>query len=245
MHRVLTLFLLLGLSATASAVEPPLDLYQKLLKENVKTEHHHGTSLSWVNYTKLRKNPDFARLLQQLGDFSPGQLEGDKERLAFYINTYNILAIKTVVDNWPVESIKDAGSFLKSVWKKKAGIIGGREISLHEIEHEILRPMGDPRIHMAIVCASISCPDLRTEPYTADKLNEQLDDQVEKFLSNPQKGLMVEGNKARTSKIFDWFEKDFKSTYGSVKAFISRYSNLSADAELRPNLPYNWSVNGQ
>ncbi len=244
-NKVLMLSILLVLPAIVSAVEPPMDSYQKLLMQYVKSEKHLGTTLSWVNYTELKKEPEFTRLVQQFAEFSPEQLQGKQEKLAFFINAYNILAIKTVVDNWPVESIKNVGSFLKPVWKKKVGTIGGKKISLSEIEHEVLRPMGDPRIHMAIVCASVSCPDLRIEPYTAEKLNEQLDDQSKRFLSNPQKGLIIEGKKARTSKLFDWFEKDFKKAYGSVKAFISRYSDLPADAELKSNLTYNWSINGQ
>ena len=230
----------------ASAAEPAMELYQKLLTQYVKAEQHHGTTLNWVDYTALKKDAAFTQLVQQFAEFSPEQLEGKQEQLAFYINAYNILAIKTVIDNWPVESIKDVGSFLKPVWKKDAGTIGGKNVSLDEIENEVLRPMGEPRIHLAIVCASVSCPDLRTEPYTAKKLNEQLDDQARKYLSNPQKGLIIEGKKARTSKIFDWFAEDFNKVYGSVRMFISRYSDLSEDIILKPGgLSYNWSVNGE
>ena len=245
MNRILMLIALFVIPAIASAVEPAMDIYQKMLTQYVKTETHHGTTLNWVNYTALKEDTAFTQVVKQIAEFTPGQLEGKQEKLAFYINAYNILAIKTVVENWPLESIKDVGSFLKSVWKQEAGTIGGQPVSLDEIEHEVLRPMGDPRIHMAIVCASVSCPDLRTEPFTAEKIDEQLDDQARKFLSNPQKGLIVEGNKARTSKIFDWFAKDFDKAYGSVRMFIALYSNLSEDTKLaRGGLPYNWSVNG-
>jgi len=245
MNRVLIFIALLVIPAISSAVEPSMDLYQKLLTHYVKQGSHHGTTLSWVNYTGLKKDPDFDKLVQQLAKFPPEQLQGKQEQLAFYINAYNILAMKTVVDHWPIESIKDVGSFLKSVWKKKAGTIGGKPISLDEIENEMLRPMGDPRIHVAIVCASISCPDLRTEPYTAKRLNVQLDDQARKFLSNPQKGLIIEGEKARTSKIFHWFAKDFKKSYGGARLFVTRYSELKEDTKLKSDLPYNWSVNGE
>jgi uncharacterized protein DUF547 len=245
MNKILILFVLLIIPVISSAVEPPVDLYQKLLKKYVTTAIHHDTSLSWVDYTGMKKDPEFNKLVQQFAEFSPDQLEGKQEQLAFYINTYNILAIKTVIDHWPVKSIKDVGSFLKSVWKKKAGTIGGKEVSLDEIENEILRPLGDPRIHMAIVCASVSCPNLRDEPYTAERIDEQLDDQAKSFLSNPQKGLFIDGNTARTSKIFNWFKKDFKKAYGNVNAFIAKYSDLPDDVKLKANLPYDWSVNGQ
>ena len=247
MNRVLMLIVLFVIPAIASAAVPPsMDLYQKLLTQYVKTEKHQGTTLNWVNYTALKKDAGFTQLVQQFAEYSPEQLKDKKERLAFYINAYNILAMKTVVDNWPVKSIKDVGSFLRPVWKKDAGIIGGKPVSLDEIENDVLRPMGEPRIHMAIVCASISCPDLRAEPYTAEKLDEQLDDQAKKFLSNPQKGLVIEGKKAKTSKIFDWFSEDFDKAYGSVRQFISQYSDLPEDIQLKPGgLSYNWSVNGE
>ena len=246
MNRILMLFVLIVTPVIAFAIEPPMDLYQNILTRYVKPETHDGTILNWVNYSDLKKDADFAQLVKQIAEFSPDKLEGKQEQLAFYINAYNILALKTVVDNWPVKSIKNAGSFLKPVWKKDAGAIGGKQVSLDEIEHEILRPMGDPRIHMAIVCASVSCPDLRTEPYMAKNLNEQLDDQTSKFLSNPQKGLIIEDNKARTSKIFDWFADDFIKTNGSVRNFITQYSDISEDIKLtRGGLPYNWSVNGE
>ena len=246
MNRTLILIVLFFAPVITSAIEPPMDLYQKILAQYVKTETHDGVTLNWVNYSSLKNDTDFTQLVNQIAEFSPEQLDGAQEQMAFYINAYNILALKTVADHWPVKSIKDIGSFLKPVWKKEAGNIGGKQFSLDEIEHEVLRPMGDPRIHMAIVCASVSCPDLRTEPYTANKLNEQLNDQADNFLSNPQKGLNVKGNEAKTSKIFDWFADDFIKANGSVRDFIKQYSDISEDITLtRGGLPYNWSVNGE
>jgi len=230
---------------SASAAEPSWDLYGKLLTEHVSTaSNHHGITLNWVNYSKLKNDPDFAKLIKQIEDFSPENLKTKKEKLAFYINAYNVLAMKIVVDNWPVKSIKDAGSLFKSVWKKDAGKIGGKTVTLNEVEHKILRPMGDSRIHMAIVCASVSCPDLRKEPYTGTKLNEQLNEQTKSFLSNSQKGLLIDGNKARTSQIFDWFKEDFQAN-GGVEGFIRQYTVLAPDENLKANLPYDWTVNGE
>jgi hypothetical protein len=95
--------------------------------------------------------------------------------------------------------------------KKEAGEIGGRGYSLHQIEHEILRPMGEPRIHAAIVCASLSCPPLRREPYRAALLDAQLNDNVGRWLADPRKGARIDGS-ARSlflSPILDWFADDF------------------------------------
>ena len=242
--KVLSLLTLLFQMVFVSAAEPSWDIYSKLLTEYVKTSTHQGTTLSWVNYSKLKNDQGFTQVVNKIENFSLNDLKTKEERLAFYINAYNILAIKTVIDNWPVKSIKDVGSLFKSVWKKDAGKIGGKTVTLNEIEHQILRPMGDPRIHMAIVCASVSCPDLRTEPYTAENLNKQLNEQSRFFLSNPQKGLRIEGNKVRTSRIFEWFKEDFH-TDGGVEVFIRQYSELPSEVNLKANLPYDWTVNGE
>ncbi|HEC16825.1 MAG TPA: DUF547 domain-containing protein [Sedimenticola sp.] len=230
-------------SGPIQAKEPDWSDYAALLKEHVTTEQHHGVRLNWVSYGRLRQDPRWPRLLKQMEGFSPQNLSTDQERLAFYINAYNIMAIKVVVDNWPLESIKDVGNLLWPVWKRTAGRIGGKEVTLNEIEHEILRPMGEPRIHFAIVCASTSCPDLRKEPFTAAKLDEQLDEQAAGFLGNAKKGLRQDGGGIRVSKIFSWFEDDFGGESG-VKAFIQHYRPLPAGASIQADLPYDWRLNG-
>jgi Protein of unknown function, DUF547 len=170
-------------------------------------------------------------------------LSSREEKQAFYINAYNILALKMVADHWPAESIKDSGSLLSPVWDKPAGELGGKPGTLGELEHKILRPMGEPRIHLAIVCASVSCPDLRNEPYTAAQLNKQLDEQARNFLANPAKGLKIEKDALHVSQIFDWFEQDFAAS-GDVKGFIKKYKPDAPDLKIKANLPYDWAVNG-
>ncbi len=157
--------------------------------------------------------------------------------------SYNILALKKVVDHWPADSIKDSGSLFTPVWDKPVGSLGGKTVTLGDVEHKILRPMSEPRIHLAIVCASVSCPDLRNEPYTAAKLNDQLDDQAKQFLTNKGKGLNIEKKTIRISKIFDWFEEDFDIS-GGVRAFITRYREDLPALSIKANIPYDWAVNG-
>ena len=154
-----------------------------------------------------------------------------------------MLALKMVIEHYPLGSIKDIGSFFNPVWDRPAGKINGKTVSLGDIEHKILRPMGEPRIHLAIVCASVSCPDLRNEPYTAASLNTQLDEQARSFLNNENKGLRVSKKNIQISKIFNWFEEDFKQT-GGVEAFIRRYRPNLADLSIDANIPYDWSLNG-
>ncbi len=222
-----------------------------LLKKCVAPGTIDGVRLNTVNYEKLKTDPAFSRLIEGLKSFSPARLKTHEDRLAFWINVYNVFAVKMVTDNYPLESIKDVGSLFKPVWKRNAGMVGGKEYTLHEIEHEILRKMGEPRIHVAIVCASVSCPDLATDVYKAERLSEQLDAQMKGFLANPGKGMRVDtgGKKVFLSKIFDWFENDFESRGGVLK-FIRPYVSAK-DGQAVGNfglhisyMNYNWRVNG-
>ena len=215
-------------AGSARAADFDAQLWNELLgRYTVAVDDRAGTR---VDYEGLRQEPAWRLLIAGLRRFDPAQLASREERLAFWINAYNILAIETVLQNYPLESIRDAGSFLRPVWRRPAGVIGGRERSLHEIEHEILRPMGEPRIHFAIVCASTSCPSLAGESFTAPRLEEQLEAAVHRFLSDERKGLYLQRyrNRVRLSRIFDWFEADFES-HGGALAFIAHHLSHQND----------------
>jgi hypothetical protein len=205
-----------------------------------------------VDYAGLRNSPNWARLVASLASSDPAQLHTRNERLAFWINAYNILAIDLVVKHYPVDGIKDIGSLFRPVWKKPAGEIGGRTYSLDEIEHRIIRPIGDARTHVAVVCASLSCPALLREPWRADRLDAQLDAALRDWLADPRKGARIERSRERIalSRIFDWFEEDFEPS-GGVLAFVASYLP-TADAQwLRDRgagveidyLDYDWRLN--
>jgi hypothetical protein len=232
---------LLWFSGPVSAEEPDWSDYRTVLA-HVKPGTKNGIKLMLVDYPALKANGSLDKAYQALSSFDLKRLSGRDEQLAFNINAYNILALKTVVDHWPLDSIKDVGSLLSPVWDKSAGELGGKTVSLGEVEHKILRPMGEPRIHLAIVCASVSCPDLRDEPYTASQLLAQLDDQARRFLDNPGKGLIVGKDKLQVSQIFDWFERDFAAG-GGVAAFIKHYHANLPDLKIKTNIDYDWSIN--
>jgi len=223
-----------------------------LLEKHVKSDLIDGISLNTVAYGKLRLDPIFHQLESKLRLFSPTKLRTHQEKLAFWINVYNIFAVKIVTDNYPLKSINNIGGLFKSVWKIKAGTVGGEKYTLDEIEHGILRKMGDPRIHTAIVCASVSCPDLSKKAYKSEKLSEQLDMQMSDFLANPNKGMRVENNQQSKrillSPIFDWFAEDFKSS-GGVRKFIKSYVPTRYRQALENTdypisyINYNWSIN--
>lgn len=249
---VVSLILILGWSIlfTSHALAFNFSDWNELLKKNVKPKVISGVELNAVNYKSIKNDPTYKKLIGELKDYNLSDLKSKNDKLAFWINVYNIMAVKMVLDNYPVKSIKDAGSLFKSVWKKDVGEVAGKVRTLNDIEHEILRKMGEPRIHVAIVCASVSCPDLRPEAYTAEKLDKQLDDQLTKFLANQGKGLKIDSadNKIYLSSIFKWFEEDFESR-GGVVPYLTKYVDSEYMATLKSGklktkyLDYDWGLN--
>jgi hypothetical protein len=255
MHRsrrttVAALATVATLAASGPAMALDRALYGVLLERHTRAVA--DTAGTRVDYAALRADPDWRRLVDGLADADPAALASRDARLAFWIDVYNVLAIDWIVREGPVESIRDLGNFLRPVWKKTAGRVGGREVSLDEVEHRILRPMGEPRIHFAIVCASTSCPSLRREPFRPDRLDAQLDAQTRAFLADPRKGLAIDRDEedVRVSKIFDWFAEDFGGDAGVV-AFVTRHAPETdrpwltehADELDLVHLPYDWEVN--
>lgn len=234
------------LAAQANALDG--DLYGRVLdRYTVPVEDVASTR---VDYAALRSSEEWNALMRSLRESDPQRLGSRDEKLAFWINAYNVLAIDLVRRNYPVDSIRSIGSFFSPVWKKEAGEIAGRAYTLDQIENEILRPMGEPRIHAAIVCASLSCPPLRREPYRAAELDAQLEDNVRRWLADPRKGARIDRS-ARTlslSPIFKWFAKDFgESVLPFVIAHLpdedARWVRAQESALHIRYLDYDWSVN--
>ena len=244
------LILALLIAATPSSAFDE-QLYAGLLSRY--THEVSGTAGTQVDYPGLRAAPGWRKLVTSVERSNVGGLHTRNQRMAFWINVYNIFTIDLLVRNRPVASIRDLGSsFFQPVWKLSAGHVGGRSVTLDEIEHEILRPMGDPRIHAAIVCASISCPSLLREPWEAKRLDTQLEAAMRRWIAEPRKGLRIDRRSrvVRLSKIFDWFEEDFASSGGALE-FIRPYLSPTDRVWLTTNEPtttieyfdYDWSLN--
>lgn len=242
--------MVLALQGTPAAAAGWRDAYADMLQRHTRAVPQ--TVGTVVDYAALRSDPRWRALVAELSAADAQATRTRAEKLAFWINAYNILAIDLVVEKRPRKSIKDLGNFLFPVWGREAGEIGGRSVSLGEIEHEILRPMQEPRIHAAIVCASVSCPSLRREPYLAERIDEQLDEAMRIFLADTRKGARVDpaGNRLLLSSIFDWFAEDF-GPVGGVRVFLSSYLPEAAAAWLKGRtddvvvayLDYDWSLN--
>ncbi len=243
LHVVLITVALVCSSAQAYAEEPNWGPYEQVLRHYTAQGVKNGVPFTGVAYSALKASGAVNGLAYQIAQFSLVRLESPKERLAFYINAYNILVLKVVLDRWPLERIRDAGSAFHPVWKNPAGKLGGRTVSLDEIEHRVLRRMGDARIHFAIVGACISCSNPRPEPYTAARLDGQLDDQVRRFLRNEAKGLRLGENRIHASKVFARYREDFDRV-GGIDAFIRRYrGGLPPQLSIKADLPFDWSLN--
>jgi len=206
---------------------------------------------------------DRATLQQVLVGWSavtPAQFSGFNrdQKMVFLINAYNGFTVELILTQYPkLKSIKDLGSLFQSAWKRKFFHLLGEERHLDWIEHEQLRPLyKDWRVHAAVNCASIGCPALRPETFTAARLDDQLDDGMNRFMSDPTRNRYVDG-RAELSEIFKWFAEDFQQNNRGIRGLndlVLRFSDaLGVPMSDRPAirygtvriryLDYDWSLN--
>jgi hypothetical protein len=208
-----------------------------------------------VDYEGLRKDTDFFSYIGQLEKFNPDTLSTLTEnvRLAFWINAYNAYTLKLVLDYYPIRSIKEIGGAKSDPWQTPIANIGGTVHTLYEIEHKIIgTEYDDPRICFSLAKASKGGPMLRSETYVADRLNEQLENATQTFLSDTSKNYLDKvRKKLYLSRVFEscWASKGKK--YGSVSRFVARYfdaegSELIERAKVRvEHRDFDWSLNKQ
>lgn len=228
--------------AHSMAAEPDWTHYNKLLEIHTELGTHNQIATRLVDYRALQRGELLDLSIASLENFDTKNLKSREEILSFYINAYNLYAIKMITRDYPVKSIRDIGSFFKPVWKQTIGTINNQPITLHRIEHDILRKLDEPRIHFAIVCASMSCPTLHNKAYEAKNLDSTLERQTALFLNDQTKGAQFKNNTIYLSKIFDWFEDDFKDARG-VLHFIKKYKDIQDNQVRIKYLRYDWSLN--
>lgn len=192
-----------------------------------------------VNYSAWKEDRyALDAYIEALARNAPAKDAPTPQRMAFWINAYNALTVQLILNNYPLESIRD----LYRPWGRTVFQIGDQSYSLGAIEHRILRKMGDPRIHFAINCASASCPKLSRTVYTGRGLEQQLQQATQAFLTDPSKN-EIEGDQWRLSRIFLWFGQDFGGRKGKI-AFIKKA--LELPQETTPELSYkryDWGLN--
>jgi len=246
-------------------------LWDNILKTNVQWDQQlEGIIVSTVNYDAISKDPTFQTVLNQIATANLTGLN-KTQFYAFYINTYNVLAVHMIIKHackedifgtcGTIKSIRDLTTWIppKAVWDQDAGTVAGQTQSLGQVEDLLRNPPSpwteDSRLHAAIVCASISCPNLRNRSYTVENLNSELEDNWNDFMSNNKKGMDVDqqSNSVTLSSIFDWFDGDFTSNGTNKIQFIAShlYDSNPNKVFLQKNaqsitisyFDYNWDVN--
>lgn len=199
-----------------------------------------------VDYGALRSGPLREQLDAYLKHVATSKApEGRSERIAFYVNAYNALVLRSVVEHGMPRSVLDVEGFFKT----ETHTVSGREVTLDQLEKQILNPFAkDPRTHFVLVCGAVGCPILETRPYTGQDLSARMDRATRRYLSNPH-GARVRPGKLELSKIFDWYASDFSGP-GGVRTFVLDHLDEARKRELGDTyevsfLEYDWSLNRQ
>lgn len=236
MGRVLrysVLFILL-LSSSFMSNADTLDhsIWDGLLQKHVQAINDgHSTTVDYTNFLKDRAQ--LGRYLTQLSSIKVDEFDtlNKDEQLALLINAYNAWTVEFILTKYPeLKSIKELGSFFRSPWKKEFISFLGEQRSLDDIEHNLIRGSGrykDARIHFAVNCASIGCPALRAEAFIASKLNAQLEEQTQLFLSDTSRNRLTKDG-LEVSSIFKWYREDFEKGWSgvdSLESFFALYSD--------------------
>ena len=230
-----TLLLFANLGLASSALHDP---FNKVLKSSVQNGK--------VNYGVIKSHPEFSTYIESLK--SKPEFNNQEEELAYWINAYNALVIKGILNGGSPSTFFGRKSFFKGDQYELAGM----NINLDDLERKVIIPIGEPRIHFAINCASTSCPKLQSHVFTANELDRLLEHTAKEFINDSTRNHFDKKMKiAHISKIFDWFEEDFVKHSGSVQKYLAQYVNDAEIAEQLRNetykikyLKYDWSLNG-
>jgi Protein of unknown function, DUF547 len=209
--------------------DPDHSVWNDLLKKHVSTTGK-------VNYKGFTDLEILDSYMRSLNENAPSENATKEARLAYWINAYNAVTIRLIVANYPLTSITklDAGK----PWDVKRYSNGGKKMSLNDIENNILRPMGDARIHFALNCAAKSCPPILNEAFTAENVNKLLESRTKQFINSSR--TVIEKDAIKVSKIFDWYAKDF----GNVVDFVNKYAKVKASKTAKVTYQdYDWSLN--
>jgi len=260
MKRLIALLLfLVAALAQAQSFDHGYTAWDGLVKRHVKWLPDNKQSR--VDYAAFAKDRgELKKVLDALSAVPKAEFDGwsKEQRMALLINAYNAFTVEVILTKYPdIKSIKELGSFNRGPWKNEFFTLLGEKRSLDWIEHEQLRPLyGDPRVHAAVNCASIGCPALRNEAFTAAKLDTQLEDGMMRFLGDRTRNRVADG-KLQVNSIFKWFKEDFEKGqkgFSKVEDVFAKYATQLSDkpeeqaalkAKSLPvtHLDYDWSLN--
>lgn len=203
-----------------------------------------------VNYAALQDDTTLDAFTDALATAT--EPDSPPEKMAFWINAYNALTLDLIADNYPLSSIRELDS--GDPWSGRMFTVAGQSVTLNHIEHQILRPMGDPRVHAAINCASRSCPPMPPEPLSGNTLDAQLEAASERWLRS--NGITIDAAEGSVliSKIFDWYGEDFITAEESKEVAATRFAAnylteqsayLTSSSYTTSYMSYDWGLNSQ
>lgn len=223
--------------------------WQRVLERFVIAE---DDALNRVDYAGLRDDglATLNRYLDAMTALDPRTLARD-EQMAYWINVYNALTVRLIATNWPVRSILELGdgALARGPWDDPIVRVNGRALTLNDIEHRILRALWrEPRIHFAVNCASVGCPDLQLRPFTGETLEAMLQSSAQRFLASPR-GVSIDDTGMTLSSLFDWYAEDFGDGEAAVIDALADLADDATAAKLRSHggrirYDYDWTVNG-
>jgi Protein of unknown function, DUF547 len=216
--------------STNQPINPSTTLNDLLLK--------YVSSTGKVNYKELKTSKaEIEEVAKAFQDNPPQESWSKDEKLAYWLNVYNLFTLKLIVDNYPISSITKLDN--GKPWDVKRIDIDGKKYSLNDIENVIIRPkFKDARIHFGINCAAKSCPPLHNEAFSAENVQTLLTQRTRKFIRSSSNKLTE--NSAEISKIFDWYSADF----GDIVAFLNKYATVKVAKGAKISYAdYNWDLN--
>ena len=234
MKKILLLLYILFISLNTQA---QTEIFDTLLKKHVSI-------LGNVDYSSLKNEEvKLDAYLDYLAKTTPSKNWSDNAIKAFWINAYNAYTIKLILKNIPLKSITTIKEKGKDAWNIPFVIVGKKTMTLNFIEHEILRKkFSDPRIHVGVNCASISCPKLGNFAFTANNIDDELEKLMSIFINDTNRN-SLSAKKIKLSKIFEWFKEDFTKNE-SLIAYINRYATTKINKKAKIRfLEYNWNLN--
>jgi len=227
----------------SSTVNVDHGLWASFLERYLVTSHPSGIDRVAYDAVDPPGRALLDRYIADLAGVSPDTLHRT-EQLPYWINLYNALTVRMVLENYPLDSIRD----IDDPWSRPVVTIDGQELTLNDIEHRIIRPIWrDSRIHYLVNCASIGCPNLPPEPLTAANYDERADQAAREFINHPR-GVRFEQNRLILSAIFDWYAEDFGEDRSALLEHLMAYAHGDTANQLRGyrgriRYRYDWSLN--
>jgi hypothetical protein len=234
---------------SSSTEEVDHALWSAFLDSYLVSDHPSGVNR--VRYAEVTASDrrSLQRYLTDMQDVSVSNLNRN-EQLAYWINLYNAATVELILDNYPLESIRDIGEgmFASGPWDDELLTVEGERLTLNDVEHRIIRPIWqDERIHYVVNCASIGCPNLYPEPLTADNWDRVFEESARDYTTH-ERGVRFERNRLVLSEIFNWYVADFGDSFSGVVEHVSKYVDSDTASRLesydgRVRYEYDWTLN--